>query len=78
MIIKLADQSRYGKKAYLKPAEEGKWFKFSVTSIGEDMIGYGKIVKIENGYAEVEKYFELPSYRPYAAHKWFDNLPFAI
>ena len=42
------------------------------------MICFGKIIAIKNGYAELEKYFELPVCRPYAAYKWYDNLPFVI
>ena len=79
MIKKVADPKNFGSKAYLKKAEVGKWFKFDVVSVSESKTGYGKVVAIlENGEVEVEKYFELPSYRPYAAHAWYDDLPFAI
>lgn len=78
-VVKLADKSRFGSKAYLKEAEVGKWYKFDKICVGEQMVGYGKIVNIlEDGYVEVGKYFELPSYRPYATHNWYDNLPYAI
>ena len=78
-MIKLTDTKKFGSKAFLKNVEVGKWFKFNCLSVGQEMIGYGKVIAIlENGYVEVEKYFELPSYRPYAARTWFDNLPFAI
>ena len=43
------------------------------------MVGFGKVVRvIDEEHAEVERYFELPSYRPYAASKWYDSLPMAI
>ena len=79
MVVKLEKANRFGSKAFLRKVEIGKWFKFNVISIGEDMVGYGKVVAILNEEeVEVEKYFELPSYRPYAVKKWYDDLPFAI
>lgn len=64
---------------YKKAVEVGKWFKFDRLCPGQTMVGYGKVVNIINeDEVEVEKYFELPSYRPYSAPKWFDNLPYAI
>lgn len=76
---KIPNKSKFGSKAYVKEVEVGKWFKFDVISTGEDMVGYGKVVEIlENGNAVVDKYFELPSYRPYAGIHWYDRLPFAI
>ena len=78
-VVKLSRKSDFGKKAYTKQAEVGKWFKFDVIQPGEQMVGFGKVVALlEDGKVEVEKYFELPSYRPYASRKWFDELPFAI
>lgn len=77
--IRIPDKSKFGSKAFLKEVEVGKWFKFDVLTIGVDMVGYGKVVEIlENGNAVVDKYFELPSYRPYAGINWYDKLPFAI
>ena len=77
--VKLAKRSDFGSKAKVEEAVVGHWYSFGVVSVGQQMVGYGKIVEIDDeGYALVDKYFELPSYRPYAAHKWFDNLPCAI
>lgn len=79
MKARLFKKEDLGKRAYFKEVEVGKWFKFDVLVVGEDRIGYGKVVAInEDGSVEVEKYFELPTYRPYAAHNWFDNLPMAV
>lgn len=79
MIVKIRNKNEYGKKAYLKEVEVGKWFKFSIINVGQNMVAYGKVIKILNDdEVEVEKYFELPSYRPYAATSWFDKLPYAI
>lgn len=65
-------------KAMAKKVEVGKWYKFDVLGSNE-LMGYGKVVAInDDGTCEVEKYFELPSYRPYASHHWFDDLPMAI
>ncbi len=73
----LPTRNDFGSKAYCKKAEVGKWYKFD--GIIGNVIGYGKIVSfIDDDRVEVEKYFELPSYRPYAAHNWYDDLPFAI
>ena len=78
-IVRLANAKEFGSKAYLKEVEVGKWFKFDIISIGQDKVGYGKVTAIlEDGKVEVEKYFELPSYRPYAARAWYDSLPYAI
>ena len=78
-IIRLTGKELFGSKAFTKKVEVGKWFKFNKISIGTEMIGYGKIVNVLNEEeVEVEKYFELPSYRPYAAQKWYDSLPYAI
>lgn len=70
----------FSKRAYTKQVEVGKWFKFSQLCVGQDMIGYGKVVRIvEENVVEVEKYFELPACRPYAAKDvWYEKLPFAI
>lgn len=79
MKARLFKQEQLGKKAYAKQVEVGKWYKFDVLSCGQQMTGFGKVVAINNdGTCEVEKYFELPSYRPYAAHNWYDGLPMAI
>lgn len=76
---RLFKKEELGKKAYSQKIEIGKWFKFAVVSVGEKKVGYGKVVEIiDEEYCLVEKYFELPSYRPYAAHHWYDDLPMAI
>ncbi len=72
----LFKSSELGRKAHTAKAEIGKWFKFDH---GNENTGYGKVVAINgNGTVEVEKYFSLPKYRPYATHKWFDDLPMAV
>lgn len=78
-IVRLANAKEFGSKAYLREAQVGKWYKFEVRNIGANATGYGKVTAIlEDGKVEVEKYFELPSYRPYAATSWYDKLPYAI
>lgn len=72
----LLRKSKFSKGAKIEVPQIGKWYKFETIS---NDIGYGKVVAIlENDTVEVEKYFELPSYRPYAAHNWYDYLPWAI
>ena len=81
MTALLFKKENLGKKGLAQAVEPevGKWYKFDVLSIDQDLIGYGKVTAInEDGTCEVEKYFELPGYRPYAAAKWFDRLPMAI
>ena len=76
--VKAFNRSDVGKKTELVEIQIGKWYKFNYTCIGEAMAQYGKVVKIdEDGTIWAEKVFELPSYRPYAATKWYDNLPMA-
>ena len=74
----LPDASRFGKKAYVKKVEIGKWFAFDAKSIDQTLVGYGKVVDIKDDCVILEKYFEITSKRPYAAHRWYDYLPFAI
>lgn len=78
MRVKLAKRNQFGSKARLAKAEVGKWYAFTTLRV-QPTTGYGKVVAIlDDEYVEVEKWFELPDYRPYACHKWFDDLPFAI
>lgn len=77
--IDLPKECEFGKKAFLEKPVVGHWYKFDHLCVGQDEIGYGKVTKVnDDGSVDVEKYFHLPSYRPYAATKWFDYLPFAI
>lgn len=77
--VTINSRKQFGSKAYLQKIEVGKWFAFDVVTVGTSMTGYGKVVAInDDGTATVDRYFQLPSYRPYAAHKWFDSLPFAV
>lgn len=77
-LKKPANKSHFGKKANVAIAEVGKWYKFECFGSGNP-VGYGKVVGFdEDGWCELEKYFELPSHRPYASTKWFDLLPWAI
>ena len=81
IIAHLFDKKLLGTKglARARQVEVGKWYKFDVICAGQDMVGYGKVVRIiDETSVEVEKYFELPSYRPYASTNWFDRLPYAI
>lgn len=74
----LEKKSTFGAKANISlNVQVGKWYKFDTIS-GD--IGYGKVVEVkEDGKSVVvEKYFELPSYRPYAETKWYDKLPYAV
>lgn len=72
----LRKQSEFGKKAKIAYPQVGRWYVFEAA---DGYIGYGKVTSIlNNNRVEVEKYFELPSYRPYAAHAWYDNLPWAV
>ena len=76
--IRVFRKDEYGKKAYVKEVEVGKWYKFPCIVCGEDLTAYGKVVSINGEMVKVVKYFTLQSYRPYAAHKWFDDLPLAV
>lgn len=81
MKARLFNANELSSKTNAKQIEVGKWYKFQVLANGEPYCGYGKVVSTEideNGKVEVEKYFELPIYRPYATTKWFDRLPLAI
>lgn len=65
-----------GSKAKTANVEVGKWYVFPA---GNENSRYGKVVAINgDGSVEAEKVFTLPSYRPYASHKWFDDLPMAL
>jgi len=78
-IARLFNKKDLGSKANAQKVEAGKWYKFEVLTPGQRMVGFGKVVRvIDEEHAEVERYFELPSYRPYAASKWYDSLPMAI
>lgn len=76
--VRVFRKDEYGKKAYVKEVEVGKWYIFPCIKLGEDLTAYGKVVSIDGEIVKVVKYFTLPSYRPYAAHKWFDDLPMAV
>lgn len=77
--VRLFKKSDLGSKAYSQNVAVGRWFKFYVPSCGEDLVGFGKVVRIiDENFVEVEKYFELPDYRPYASTNWYDRLPMAI
>lgn len=66
-------------RSRLEHVQVGKWYKFDANAIGFNGTGYGKVVRIiDEKTVEVEKYFELPDYRPYASTKWYDSLPLAI
>ena len=62
-----------------KDIEIGQWYKFEANCpFGKKMVGYGKVVAfIGEDEVLVEKYFELPYDRPYAARKWYDYLQYA-
>lgn len=78
-IANYYDLSKMGKKAYTVRPEVGKWYKFDDLTAGSNSIVYGKVVEIINDKeCLIEKSFTLPSYRPYAAAKWFDNLSYAV
>lgn len=75
---RLFSRHDFGHKGMMRAVEVqvGNWYKFQVSN---EILGYGKVTRITNdGYCEVEKYFELPKYRPYASHNWFDDLKYAL
>lgn len=61
-----------------KDIEIGQWYKFQPNCPFEQAVGYGKVIAfLGENEVLVEKYFELPKDRPYAARKWFDYLHYA-
>lgn len=76
LIIKSLEEFN-GNKKYCSKVQVGKWFRFDINQGG--MEGFGKVIEIvDENCVRVEKYFELKTYRPYAAKKWFDNLNYGV
>jgi len=77
-IVRVFEDKGFAKNTLRCVPEIGKWYKFQAKA-AQELTGYGKVVKIvDDSHIEVIKYFEIPSYRPYGGHKWFDDLPYAI
>src|SRR5574344_1755801 len=76
--IALSQNKVFGAKAIVEAPAVGRWYKFLCHCIGESKITYGKVTKVNSdGTIDCEKCFDMPEYRPYGGHKWFDDLPWA-
>lgn len=87
-ICRCYQRREYGKKAYVKEVENGKWYNFSYLPKRNQ---YGKVVEIiddtdEDGYkcCLCEKTFDIEE-KPYwfkgyygEETKWYEKLPMAI